>query len=171
MVNSIPADLFRRKENLYELDKCVICQEYFKKRSKVVELACGHIFHDECADPIDECSLCRTPLDATLWMMNGDYQEDYEEYLEQVEANAEEDPVELVREYEANNHVHAQHRKAKICSTGIKVGLIALGIFCLFFYVYMNKMTLSSNSGHSPYSCKGPDHNFGPPPGGYTDHL
>jgi E3 ubiquitin-protein ligase DOA10 len=63
-------NFFRKKKKIIpieNLDKCVICQEYYKKNNKL-KLPCKHIIHEECfiefinKSPNITCPICRNDL-------------------------------------------------------------------------------------------------------------
>lgn len=60
-----------KKKNIkkYEDEECVICQEDFKLKDKLIKLYCGHFYHKDCIDQwLREdnknfrCPLCNLPL-------------------------------------------------------------------------------------------------------------
>lgn len=68
----VPSISFKDAANIYVADRCSICLIKFRDSAKIVERACGHIFHEGCL-ATGSCALCQTPLEATLRLYNGYY--------------------------------------------------------------------------------------------------
>lgn len=63
---TIPAVQMESVANSYNLEECLICQEYFQDKHSVVVLKCKHIFHSDCINDWVHrsrvCPICRTDI-------------------------------------------------------------------------------------------------------------
>lgn len=67
--NKISKEIYKtyiQKQNILELDKCMICLDKFDETDNIDILPCKHIFHSECNKPwltkhSYKCSYCKTP--------------------------------------------------------------------------------------------------------------